>query len=51
MRFLKSVRIGYTVIKMIKCNRIDTFIEFISVINQLDGQKFCFTISLFHAST
>jgi len=24
---------------------------FISVINQLDGQNFCFTISLFHAST
>jgi len=24
---------------------------FISVINQLDAQKFCFTISLFHAST
>jgi len=23
----------------------------ISVINQLDGQNFCFTISLFHAST
>ena len=24
---------------------------FMSVINQLDAQKFCFTISLFHAST
>jgi len=24
---------------------------FISVINQLDAQKFCFTINLFHAST
>ena len=24
---------------------------FISVINQLDAQKFCFTVSLFHAST
>ena len=24
---------------------------FISVINQLDAQKFCFTISLFHAYT
>ena len=24
---------------------------FISVINQLDAQTFCFTISLFHAST
>ena len=24
---------------------------FISVINQLDAQKFCFTISLFHAAT
>jgi len=24
---------------------------FILVINQLDAQKFCFTISLFHAST
>ena len=24
---------------------------FISVINQLDAQNFCFTISLFHAST
>jgi len=24
---------------------------FISVINQLDSQNFCFTISLFHAST
>jgi len=24
---------------------------FISVINQLDGQNFCFTISSFHAST
>ena len=26
-------------------------IVFISVINQLDAQNFCFTISLFHAST
>jgi len=26
-------------------------IIFISVINQLDAQHFCFTISLFHAST
>ena len=26
-------------------------ITFISVINQLDAQNFCFTISLFHAST
>jgi len=25
--------------------------EFISVINQLEAQNFCFTISLFHAST
>jgi len=49
MRFLKSVRNGYTVIKMIKCNRMGTFIESISVINQLDAQNFCFTISLFHA--
>jgi len=24
---------------------------FISVINQIDAQNFCFTISLFHAST
>jgi len=24
---------------------------FISVINQLDAQNFCFTVSLFHAST
>jgi len=24
---------------------------FISVVNQLDAQQFCFTISLFHAST
>jgi len=24
---------------------------FISLINQLDAQNFCFTISLFHAST
>jgi len=24
---------------------------FISVINQLDAQKFCFAVSLFHAST
>jgi len=27
------------------------FCIFISVINQLDAQNFCFTISLFHAST
>ena len=27
------------------------FRHFISVINQLDAQNFCFTISLFHAST
>jgi len=27
------------------------YIFFISVINQLDAQNFCFTISLFHAST
>jgi len=26
-------------------------VEFISVIKQLDAQDFCFTISLFHAST
>ena len=26
-------------------------LEFISVINQLDAQNFCFTVSLFHAST
>ena len=26
-------------------------LQFISVINQLDAQNFCFTISLFHAST
>jgi len=26
-------------------------VSFISVINQLDAQNFCFTISLFHAST
>jgi len=26
-------------------------VRFISVINQLDAQSFCFTISLFHAST
>ena len=25
--------------------------KFISVFNQLDAQNFCFTISLFHAST
>jgi len=24
---------------------------FVSVINQIDAQNFCFTISLFHAST
>jgi len=29
---------------------LDT-LKFISVINQLDAQNFCFTISLFHAST
>jgi len=29
----------------------DQFSSFISVINQLDAQNFCFTISLFHAST
>ena len=28
-----------------------TFCVFISVINQRDEQNFCFTISLFHAST
>jgi len=28
-----------------------TVISFISVINQLDAQKFCFTVSLFHTST
>ena len=27
------------------------YVLFISVINQLDAQNFCFTISLFHAST
>jgi len=30
-------------------NKVISF--FISVINQLDAQNFCFTISLFHAST
>ena len=29
----------------------DIYYLFISVINQLDAQMFCFTISLFHAST
>jgi len=29
----------------------DLLVIFISVINQLDAQNFCFTISLFHAST
>jgi hypothetical protein len=29
----------------------ETLCLFISVINQLDAQNFCFTISLFHAST
>ena len=28
-----------------------TLHKFISVINQLDAQNFCFTISLFHGST
>ena len=26
-------------------------VPFISVVNQLDAQNFCFTVSLFHAST
>ena len=30
---------------------VDHVYLFISVINQLDAQNFCFTISLFHAST
>jgi len=30
---------------------MNTKVQFISVINQLDAQNFCFTISLFHAST
>jgi len=30
---------------------LNLLIIFISVINQLDAQTFCFTISLFHAST
>jgi len=30
---------------------IEITLLFISVINQLDAQNFCFTISLFHAST
>ena len=30
---------------------LDSKDKFISVINQLDAQNFCFTISLFHAST
>jgi hypothetical protein len=29
----------------------NNYVFFISVINQLDAQNFCFTISLFHAST
>ena len=29
----------------------DILQKFISVINQLDAQNFCFTVSLFHAST
>ena len=32
-------------------DHIQTMCEFISVIDQLDAQKFCFTVSLFHAST
>ena len=32
-------------------NKVQTVNLFISVINQLDVQNFCFTISLFHAST
>jgi len=35
-----------------QCKPLQTFpYDFISVINQLDAQNFCFTISLFHAST
>ena len=30
---------------------IDNYGQFISVIKQLDEKKFCFTISIFHAST
>jgi len=35
----------------IVCNFVKLVCIFISVINQLDAQNFCFTISLFHAST
>jgi len=34
-----------------KTRPMRTHILFISVINQLDAQNFCFTISLFHACT
>ena len=33
------------------CPSLDLWNPFILVINQLDAQNFCFTISLFHAST
>jgi len=38
--------------KILKCGARDRWRRtFISVINQLDAQHFCFTINLFHAST
>ena len=33
------------------CDTRNMYSDFISVINQLDTKNFCFTISLFHAST
>ena len=46
-KFLITIKDSY--FEIIKLNGIN--LQFISVINQFDAQNFCFTISLFHAST
>jgi len=54
---MKIKLLDYTKYKMSckhkkKLHTIDVLLSiFISVINQIDAQNFCFTISLFHAST
>ena len=49
--FLISQLHARTLLKNLTAAEVDTSFPFISVINKLDAQHFCFTISLFHAST
>jgi len=48
---IMSLRFGTALMSTHTLRDLNYFTWFISVINHLDAQNFCFTISLFHAST